>query len=341
MDSNTSIETRVIINKREFSWKSFFLQWEWLLILILILILFINSSLSSYFLKYDVIAGATMTFLDKAFIVFPMVLIMIMREIDISVGSTVALSAVTMGVLYNMGTPMSLAIIACILVGTLCGFLNGYLIVKYQLSAVIVTLSTMIFYRGLAYVILEDQSAGGFPKWFNYFGWGYVGNVPFILLFFAICAIVAILVLHKTVFGRHIYAIGSNPKASRFSGVKVDKIKLIVFTLAGLAAAITAIFLTSRMGSTRPNIANMYELDVIAMVALGGISTAGGKGRMPGAILAVFIIGFLHYGLGLINIPAQSLLVITGLLLIISVTVTSFKFSSRKIQNKQANKPSK
>lgn len=330
MEKNDYINNRIILNKREFSWKTYFLQWEWLLVLILALIIVVNSTLSPYFLNYNSITGATMTFLDKSFIVFPMVLIMIMREIDISVGSTVALSAVTMGVLYNAGVPMILALLICILVGAICGFLNGYLIAKYQLSAVIVTLSTMILYRGLAYVLLEDESAGGFPEWFNYFGWGYVGGVPFILLLFVAFAIISSLILHRTVFGRHVYAIGSNTKASKYSGVKVDKIKIIVFTMAGIAAAITAIFLTSRMGSTRPNVADMYELDVIAMVALGGISTAGGKGKMPGAIIAVLIIGFLHYGLGLINIPAQFLLVITGLLLIISVTITNIKFKGSK-----------
>lgn len=131
--------------------------------------------------------------------------------------------------------------------------------------------------------------------------------------------------LHKTTFGRRVYAIGNNATASRYSGVQVDKIKIVVFTLAGLMAAVTAIFLTSRMGSTRPNIATYYELEVIAMVVLGGISTAGGKGRMIGAILAVFLIGFLRYGLGLVNVSAQMLLIILGLLLIFSVAIPQLK----------------
>jgi rhamnose transport system permease protein len=131
--------------------------------------------------------------------------------------------------------------------------------------------------------------------------------------------------LHNTTFGRKVYAIGNNPTASRFSGVQVDRIKIIVFTLAGLMAAVCALFLTSRMGSTRPNIASGYELEVIAMVVLGGISTAGGKGRMIGAILAVFLIGYLRYGLGLVNISAQSLLIILGLLLIIAVTIPQLR----------------
>ncbi|WP_042225392.1 ABC transporter permease [Oceanobacillus manasiensis] len=332
------MNTRIISNTKVFSWKHFFLQWEWMLVGLLVIIFMMNSSISPYFLNYTGISDATMTFLDKAFIVFPMVMIMIMREIDISVGSTVALSSVVMASLYNAGVPMIAAMGACLLVGALCGFFNGYLLVKYRtLSAVIVTLSTMILYRGIAYMILEDQSAGGFPTWFSFLGWGYVGPVPFILILFIIFAIGAVLLLQKTTFGRRVYAIGSNPVASRYSGIKVDRMKLIVFTLAGLMAAITAIFLTSRMGSTRPNVANMYELDVIAMVALGGISTAGGKGKMLGAILAVFVIGYLQYGLGLINIPAQVLLIVIGVLLIASVTVTNLR-GKGKFQKKKSRK---
>jgi len=140
-----------------------------------------------------------------------------------------------------------------------------------------------------------------------------------------VMAVIFGLLLHKTTFGRRVYAIGNNPTAARFSGVQVDKIKIIVFTLAGIMAAITALFLTSRMGSTRPNVATGYELDVIAMVVLGGISTAGGKGRMLGAIIAVFLIGFLRNGLGLINMPAQVLMIIIGLLLIFAVMVPNLK----------------
>lgn len=329
------MSTRTISNTRTFSWKQYILQWEWMLVALIAIIFMINSFISPYFLNFSNMLSATTTFLDKAFIVFPMVMVMIMREIDISVGSTVALSSVVMATTYNAGLPMGLAIVVCLLIGAFCGFVNGFLLVKYrELSAVIVTLSTMILYRGIAYMILENQSSGGFPSWFSYFGWGDVGQIPFILILFIFCSIVFILLLHKTTFGRQVYAIGSNTTASRFSGVKVDRIKLIIFTLAGLMAAVTAIFLTSRMGSTRPNIANMYELDVIAMVALGGISTAGGKGTMPGAILAVFVIGYLQYGLGLINIPAQILLIIVGLLLIASVTITNLRVRGKFSRNK-------
>ncbi|PKM50408.1 MAG: branched-chain amino acid ABC transporter permease [Firmicutes bacterium HGW-Firmicutes-7] len=317
---------RNILAKKQFSIKSFFFQWEWLLVIVFILINVMNANISDYYLNPTLLLDATMTFLDKALLVLPMVFILVLGDIDISVASTIALSSVVMAVLYNLGVPMPVAILFCLLVGTLCGYINGILLTKFkELSAVIVTLSTMIIFRGIAYIILEDQAAGKFPKWFNFLSWGYMGKIPFILIVFVILAIIFGLLLHKTTFGRRIFAMGNNIEACRFSGVQVDKIKVIVFTLTGLMAGVTAIFLTSRMGSTRPNVAMGYELDIIAMAVLGGVSTAGGKGRMIGAILAIFIIGFLRYGLGLINIPAQALLIILGLLLIVSVMIPNLK----------------
>ncbi|MDQ0112143.1 ABC transporter permease [Paenibacillus harenae] len=320
------MEPRVIASKKEFTLKGLFLQWEWLLVLLMMAVFILNMNLSEYFLDYNNLRDATMGFLDKAFIVLPMVFIILMGDIDISVGSIVALSSVIMADLYNHGVPMELAVVICLAVGALCGWINGMLIVRFkELSSVIVTLATMIIYRGIAYILLEDQASGNFPSWFKFLGWDYVGGIPFILIAFALAVAIFAYLLHKTTFGRKVYAIGNNPMAALYSGVRVDRIKVIVFTLAGLMAAVTALFLTSRMGSTRPNIATGYELEVIAMVVLGGISTAGGKGRMIGAILAVFLIGFLRYGLGLVNVSAQSLLIILGLLLIVAVAIPQLK----------------
>lgn len=145
--------------------------------------------------------------------------------------------------------------------------------------------------------------------------------------------------LHKTTFGRRLYAIGSNSVASMYAGIHVQKIRLIVFTLTGLFAGVTALFLTARMGSTRPNIAEGYELDAISMVVLGGFSTSGGKGRFIGVIISIFIIGFLRYGLGLINVPSQAMLIIIGALLICAVMLPNLKlgqffksiFSKKKV----------
>jgi rhamnose transport system permease protein len=262
-----------LITEENRSWKDLFLQWETLLVGVLLLVFLVNSWISPYFLSWYSIINTPATFLDKAFIVFPMILVIILGRIDISVGSTVALSAVIMAVSYNAGVPMPLAMVICLLVGTAAGAINGLLMVKFkELSFVIVTLSTMIIYRGIAYIILGDQASGGFPEWYTFLGWGSVLGIPFIFIVFAVFAVLFGLLLHRTSFGRLVYGMGFNSETVRYSGIRTDRVIFIVFTLAGLMSAITAIFLTSRMGSTRPNVAQGYELEVITMVALGGVS---------------------------------------------------------------------
>jgi len=300
-------------------------QWEVFLVVLFLAINVINSFLSPYYLSLDTFLSTPMNFLDKAFLVLPMTMIIILGNIDVSVGSIVALSSVLMAVSYNAGLPMPLAMMVALVVSTACGFLNGYLQVKFrELSATIITLSTMSVYRGIAYVILEDRAAGKFPSWFSFLGWGYIGKIPFIFIVFIIAAIVFAILLHKTRFGRMVYAVGNNRTACEYSGIRTDRVILLVSVLAGLMAGVTSLFLTSRMGSTRPNVALNYELDAIAMTVLGGISTSGGKGRIGGPLIAIFLIGFLNYGLGLRNVSAQIILIILGILLILSVLVQNF-----------------
>ena len=320
-----------ISNKRHWSWKEFFFQWEWLLVGVLVLVVIVNSLISPYFLNLGTFVRTPATFLDKGFIVLSMMYVLILGKIDISVASTVALAAVIMAVSYNAGLPMSLAMLLCLLVGTVGGAVNGILLVKFkEISFVIVTLATMIIYRGIAYIILGDQAAGDFPEWFGFFGWGEIAGIPFILIAFVFFTVIFGLLLHRTTYGRSVFGMGYNSTAVRYSGVDTDKIVFWVFTLNGLMSAVTAIFLTSRMGSTRPNVANGYELEVIAMVALGGVSTSGGIGRIGGPVLAIFIIGFLSYGMGLANLQAPIVLVVIGLLLIFSVLAHRVRFRQTK-----------
>jgi rhamnose transport system permease protein len=322
---------RTLAVERAWSWRSFFLRWEWLLVVIFLAVNVVNSFLSPYYLDVGTFINTPMTFLDKAFIVLPMTMVIILGNIDISVGSTVALSAVVMAVSYNAGLPMELAVVLCLAVAAACGLLNGLLMTRFrELSSVIVTLITMIIYRGIAYIILENQASGKFPQWYSTLGWGDVLGVPVMVIAFAVCAVVFGLLLHRTSFGRRIYAMGSNLTASRYSGVKTSSIIVVVSVLTGLMAGFTALFLSSRMGSTRPNVAQGYELEVIAMVVLGGVSTSGGKGTMVGPLLAILIVGFLNYGLSLVNIPAEDLLILVGLLLILSVLVLNVGFGSRR-----------
>jgi rhamnose transport system permease protein len=316
--------------EKSWSWKQFFFQWEWLLVLIFVLVIVFNSLMSPFFLYANTILNAPRNFLDKAFIVFPMMMVIILGRIDISVASNVALTSVLMAVIYNAGIPMQLAIVAALFIGTALGGFTSLLQIKFpELPAMIVTLSTMIIYRGVAFVILENRASGGFPDWFLFFAWGYIGPFPFILVAFVVVAIIFGIVIHKTGFGRTLYGMGSNLLACKYSGVKTDRVYMIVGLLTGLMCAVCAIFLTSRMGSTRPNVALQYELDVIAMVVLGGVSTAGGIGRVAGPILAIFIIGFLSFGLGLLNVSAQVNLIILGLLLILSVLAMNLRTARR------------
>ena len=322
---------RTIGIERPFSWKEFFFQWEWMLVGVLLIVFVINSFISPFFLSASTFIRTPSTFLDKGFIVFPMMFVIILGRIDVSVASIVALSSVIMAVSYNAGLPMPLAMILCLLVGTGAGALNGALQVWFkELSFVIITVATMIIYRGIAYIILGDQASGGFPQWYGFLGWGDIAGIPFIVICFVLVAVAFGLLLHRTTFGRVTYAMGHNMTASRYSGVNTDRTLFLIFTLNGLMAAVTALFLASRTGSVRPNMATGYELEVIAMVALGGVSTNGGIGKVGGPILAVFIIGFLSYGMGLANIRAPIVLVVIGSLLIISVLAHQVRFGANK-----------
>lgn len=327
---------RVISADKNTTLKSALLRWEVFLVLIFIAVNIMNANLSPHYLSVNGLFTATSSFLEKAFIVLPMAYLLLMGEIDISVGATVALSACVLGISYNAGLPMSVSVLICLLVGTACGLLNGIILTKFtELAPMIVTLGTQILYRGIAEILLTDQATGGFTQieWFKNLYWGKIGVVPIMLIIFIIFAIIFGVVMHCTTFGRRMYAIGSNSLAAKYSGIKVQQIRCIVYTLTGTFSAITAVFLASRMGSARSNIASGYEMEAISMVVLGGIMTDGGKGNFPGAILAIFVLGFLRYGLGLINIPSQFMMVIIGLLLIIVVMIPNLnlgRFLKRK-----------
>lgn len=300
-------------------------NWEVMLLIILAMINVMNMFISPY---YDIanLADATNSFLDRGLIALSMAFVILTGMIDISVASTVALSSVVMAVLYTLGCPMPLAVAACLAVGLMCGMINGLLLVKFkELASMIVTLSTQIIYRGIALIILGDQAAGKFPKWFKFLGWNNVLGLPCMAWAFLVAFLIFAFVLHKTRYGRALYAIGKNPTVARFSGINVDRAVFINFTLNGLMAGVMALFLTSRTGSSRPNIAIGYEMDIIAMVVLGGVSTAGGKGRMFGVLISIFIVGLIRYGLGLININQQILMIVIGALLILSVALPEIR----------------
>lgn len=311
---------RTIASSKQFSVKGLFLRWETLLILIFLAVNVMNASLSPYYLNTRNLFTNINNFMDTAMIALPMAFILLLGDIDLSVGGNVCLSATMLGVVYNATGNIWLGILACLATGVICGALNGLVLTRFtELAPMIVTLATNIVFRGLSERILGDGSTGGMTNvdWFYKVFYGRLFKlIPYPIIIFIVLAIIFGLVMHKTVFGRQMFAIGSNKKAAAYAGVKVQKVRMIVFTLTGLMCGLTSIFYCSKLGSVKSDVANGFELEAISMCVLGGISTDGGKGTMVGAVISIFIIGLLRYGLGLINLSGQTIRIIIGALLI-------------------------
>jgi len=296
---------------------------EALLLGLLIIVAGVNSLLSPYFLDIYNLFDSTQNISEKAIIVLSMTLVIISREIDISVASIIALSGVLMGSAAAHGFDTWLVLAVGLGAGTLAGFINGLLVTKLDLPSIIVTIGTMSLYRGIAFIILGDQAYTTFPASFKAIGQTYfLGElVPSQLLTFILLAALTWFFLHKTIYGRRLYAIGNNPIGSRYSGIRVNNYRLALLTLNGLLSAITAVFLVSRIATARPNMAWGWELEIITIVILGGVSIFGGSGKIPGVILAVLLIGLVQFGMQLINLPGIIMSIFTGLLLIISLVL--------------------
>ncbi|MBZ9766915.1 MULTISPECIES: ABC transporter permease [unclassified Mesorhizobium] len=297
-------------------------SWEALLVVIAVLIFAVNSFASPYFLDPWSLSDLTFNFTEKGLIALAMALLIISGEIDLSVAAIVALASTMMGMALQAGagTPVLMAI--GVVVGLGCGACNGLLVTRLGLPSIVVTIGTMSLFRGIAFIILGDQAYKGYPESFAFFGQGYVWGVfSFELALFLVAALIYWFVLHRTSFGRRVFAIGNNPVACQFSGVRVDRIKFILFCLTGLMSGIASVLITSRLGSTRPSIAQGYELEAITMVVLGGVSILGGAGSILGVVLAAFIMGLVTFGLGLLNVPGIVMSIFIGLLLIIVIAL--------------------
>lgn len=302
--------------------KSAALSWESLLVLVALAIFIANSFASPYFLNPWSLSDLTFNFTEKALIALAMALVIITGEIDLSVASIIALASTLMGLALQAGADTPMLVAVGIGVGILCGAFNGFLVTGLKLPSIVVTIGTMSLFRGIAFIILGDQSFKGYPKSFSWFGQGYVWWViSFELVLFLVCAAIFYVLLHHTNFGRRVYAIGNNPAAALFSGVRVDRIKFVLFCLTGLMSGVAAVLLTARLGSTRPSIAQGFELEVITMVVLGGVSILGGSGSIIGVVLAALIMGLVTFGLGLLNVPGIVMSIFIGALLIVVIAL--------------------
>lgn len=295
-------------------------RWESLLALVLVLEFTLFASISPYFLDVDTLSDATFNFTERALVALPLALLLIAGEIDISVAGIIALASVAMGLAaeQGVGTPGLVAI--GLGTGLAAGLVNGLVVTLGRVPSIVATIGTMTLFRGLAYGILGDRVLKQYPDSFAVFGQGYLaGPVSIELALFCVFALLFGLALHRTRWGRAIYAIGANPVATRFACIPVDRYRLCLFALTGLFAGLAAVLLTSRLGSTRPSIAQGWELEIISMVILGGVSVWGGKGSILGVVLAALVFGLVTFGLGLMNIPGIVMSILTGSLLIVVV----------------------
>ncbi|MDZ4134146.1 MAG: ABC transporter permease, partial [Paracoccaceae bacterium] len=270
-----------------------------------------------YFLDPWNLSDATFNFTEKAMIAFAMAMLIVAGDIDLSVASTIALASTAMGVASTFGLGAPGLVGVGLLVGLLCGAFNGALVAGMGLPSIVVTIGTMSLFRGISYIVLGDKAFNKYPAGFDYFGQGYVYWVfSFELALFAACALLFWVLLHKTNFGRAVFAIGNNPTAALFSGIRVARVRFTLFLLTGVMSGVAAICLTSRLGATRPSIAGGWELEVVTMVVLGGVSILGGSGSIPGVVLAALVMGLVTFGFGLLNVPGIVMSIFIGLLLI-------------------------
>ena len=292
-------------------------SWETLLLAVAIGIFMANSLASPYFLNAWNLSDATFNFTEKAMIAFAMALLIIAGEIDLSVASIIALASTAMGAAAQIGAETPTLVLVGLGTGLVCGAFNGVLVTRLGLPSIVVTIGTMSLFRGISYIVLGDQAYRTYPSDFAFFGQGYVWWViSFEFVMFAVIGLIYGLVLHRTNFGRAVYAIGNNPTSALFSGIRVQKVKFILFLLTGLMSGFAAICLTSRLGSTRPSIAFGWELEVVTMVVLGGVNILGGSGSIPGVAIAAFVMGLVTFGLGLLNVPGIVMSIVIGALLI-------------------------
>lgn len=288
----------------------------------LVLLSLVFSLTSDTFLTSKNLLNITRQVSVNSLIAIGMTFVIVTGGIDLSVGSVVAFSGIiasSMMVQYNV--PVFLATIIGVLIGTVTGAINGALITFANMPAFITTMGTMTMLRGLGYIYTQGYPIYNLPKAFRQIGQGYIGVVPIPTIILLLVAVIAYIILRKTVFGRHVYAIGGNIEASKLMGIRVKQVNLMAYVLCGSICGLAAVVQASRIGSGLPTVGAGYELDAIAAVVIGGAAMAGGSGTVLGTILGAIILGVLSNGLSLLNVDSYVMQVISGLVVIVAVLI--------------------
>jgi rhamnose transport system permease protein len=303
-------------------WRRVLGRWEALLVTLLAVTAVVGQLISSEFLTTDSFTTGSLDFSEIALMALPLTMVIVAAEIDLSVASVLAVSSALMAYLWNHGQPVETIIPICLVAGALCGAFNGLLVTRLGLPSLAVTIGTLALFRGLAFVIIGDDSVTDFPStWTDRAFGNFAGTfVPNTIVLFAVLAAAFAVLLHATPFGRSVYAIGANEETAYFSGLRVKRVKLILFTLSGTVAALAGVVITLRNSTGAANVGQGFELTAVTAVLLGGVSIFGGRGTIAGVILALFLLGGIQKALLLSeSISSYWIQIVTGALLVGSV----------------------
>jgi len=296
------------------------------IMIVIVLIGLVLSFLSPVFLSPYNLRTVLLEITTNVYIASGMALVMILGGIDLSVGSIVAMAGtLTVGFMALNHLPMWLAVLLGLAVGAAIGFVNGSIVAFFKIPAFIVTLAMLNVARGVAYVYSGGRSTRMMDPAFTNIGSGYLWVFPLPVLYMVALIVIFVVVLNQTKFGTYVYAIGGNRESARLSGVPIKKVEIATFTISGVLAAFAGLVLSARMFSGQPSVGIGYELDAIAACVLGGVSMAGGVGRISGTIFGAVVIGMVSNGLNLINVSSFWQLIVKGIIILIAVIIDSQK----------------
>jgi rhamnose transport system permease protein len=303
-------------------------SWEGLLLVLVVGVVLMNVVLVPGYGSPQNQINLWQNGIEKAIVVLAMAFVIINGEIDLSVASMMGLSAAVVGAFWERGLGMEAGIVAALLTGAGLGLFNGFWVAVVGLPSLAVTLAGLIGFRGLAFILIEDRSIGNapneFPRWFEDLGQQPIlGPIPLAMLIYLGLLVLAVVALGASGFGRNNYVIGSSSAVARYSGVGVSRHKFAIFVISGFVAALAGVLYAAHLGAVRGSTATGFELDIITIVLLGGVSIFGGSGSILGVFLSTWLVLNIRNGLGLLNVPGHTQTGVVGLLLILSVLLPS------------------
>lgn len=313
--------------------------WEIALFALLIAEILAFGVLNPRLLDMNVLLFSTSDFICIGIVALPLTMVIVSGGMDISFGSTIGLCSIALGVLFQAGVPLSLAIPATLLLGALCGLINAGLIIYTGINPLVITLGTMYLFSGSALLMSGMAGAtgyegiGGFPQGFTEFANLDVAGVPVPLLFFILCVLFFWLLMHKTHIGRNIFLIGQNNRVALYSAIPVNKTLCAIYAMTGISAAIAAVLLVSYFGSARSDLGASFLMPAITAVVLGGANIYGGSGSILGTAIAVLLVGYLQQGLQMAGVPNQISSALSGALLIVVVVGRSVSLHREQIRD--------